>query len=70
MHIWYQIMIEDYENANLIVCGDFNAQPDSLAYKYLKEEAGFKSAFLEVNGKEPEVTFPSGLQASTMDTDP
>ena len=33
-------------------------------------EAGFKSAFVTVNGKEPEDTFPTGLQAEFMDTDP
>ena len=32
-------------------------------------DAGFRSAFLEANGHEPAVTWPSGLQAPAMDTD-
>jgi hypothetical protein len=31
--------------------------------------AGFRSACSEANGREPEVTWPSGIQAETMDTD-
>lgn len=49
--------------------GDFNATPDSKTYS-LMTEAGFKSAYKEVNGQEPEITFPTGLQAPFMDTDP
>lgn len=50
-----------------IVVGDFNANPTEAAYARL---AGtFRSASLEANGREPEVTWPSGLQAPAMDTD-
>jgi endonuclease/exonuclease/phosphatase family metal-dependent hydrolase len=31
--------------------------------------AGFRSAFLEANGAEPAVTWPSGIVAPGMDTD-
>eukprot|EP00353_Schmidingerella_taraikaensis_P016507 CAMPEP_0185605922 /NCGR_PEP_ID=MMETSP0436-20130131/4404_1 /TAXON_ID=626734 ORGANISM="Favella taraikaensis, Strain Fe Narragansett Bay" /NCGR_SAMPLE_ID=MMETSP0436 /ASSEMBLY_ACC=CAM_ASM_000390 /LENGTH=85 /DNA_ID=CAMNT_0028237299 /DNA_START=335 /DNA_END=589 /DNA_ORIENTATION=- len=49
--------------------GDFNADPTSEPYR-LFIEAGFKSAHKEVHGSEPETTFPTGLQAEFMDTDP
>jgi hypothetical protein len=32
-------------------------------------EAGYRSAFAEATGAEPAVTWPSGIQAETMDTD-
>ena len=51
--------------------GDFNAEPGSPAYNLMtSEEAGFKSAHFTVHGKEPETTFPTGLQAEFMDVDP
>ena len=31
--------------------------------------AGFRSAYREANGAEPDVTWPSGLQAPAMDTE-
>lgn len=52
----------------LVVMGDFNAEPVEPAYARMTA-AGFRSAFLEANGTEPEVTWPSGLQAPGMDTD-
>lgn len=52
----------------LIVMGDFNADPLEPAYARMGE-AGFRSAYLEANGAEPEVTWPSGIQAPGMDTD-
>jgi endonuclease/exonuclease/phosphatase family metal-dependent hydrolase len=51
-----------------VVVGDFNADPLEPAYARVTA-AGFRSAFLEANGKEPPVTWPSGLQAPAMDTD-
>ena len=51
-----------------VVVGDFNADPSEPAYLRMTE-AGFRSAFLEANGSEPVVTWPSGLQAPAMDTD-
>jgi nocturnin len=51
-----------------IALGDFNADPGEPAYARMGD-AGFRSAFAEVNGKDPDVTWPSGLQAPAMDTD-
>ncbi len=51
-----------------IVVGDFNADPGEPAYARMIA-AGFRSAYLEANGAEPAVTWPSGLQAPAMDTD-
>ena len=51
-----------------IVVGDFNAEPDEPTYARM-ETAGFRSAFAEANGAEPDVTWPSGLQAPALDTD-
>jgi len=52
----------------LIVVGDFNAAPSEPAYARMTA-AGFRSAYLEANGSEPPVTWPSGLQAPAMDMD-
>lgn len=51
-----------------IVVGDFNADPREPAYGQMMA-AGFRSAYLDANGAEPAVTWPSGLQAPAMDTD-
>ena len=51
-----------------IVVGDFNAEPDEATYSRMRA-AGFRSAFAEANGQEPEVTWPSGLQGPAIDTD-
>ncbi len=51
-----------------IVLGDFNASPTEPTYGRMVA-AGFRSAFAEANGREPAVTWPSGLQAPAMDTD-
>ena len=53
----------------IFVMGDFNANPDSSTYAAFKE-AGFLSAFEQVNGREPAQTFPTGLQAPFIDKDP
>jgi endonuclease/exonuclease/phosphatase family metal-dependent hydrolase len=52
----------------LVVMGDFNAPPTEPAYARMID-AGFRSAYVEVNGSEPAVTWPSGLTAPGMDTD-
>ena len=52
----------------VVAMGDFNADPDEPAYARMVG-AGFRSAYAEVNGAEPQVTWPSGLQAPAMDTD-
>lgn len=51
-----------------IVTGDFNAAPTEPACARMIA-AGFRSAFREANGAEPDVTWPSGLIAPAMDTD-
>ena len=51
-----------------IITGDFNCTPLGEAYAVMAG-AGFRSAYLEANGVEPVVTWPSGIQAVTMDTD-
>ena len=51
-----------------IVTGDFNADPLQPTYGRMVD-GGFRSAYREANGAEPDVTWPSGLQAPAMDTD-
>lgn len=51
-----------------VVVGDFNAEPDEPTYARM-QAAGFRSAYLEANGSEPEVTWPSGLVGPAIDTD-
>jgi endonuclease/exonuclease/phosphatase family metal-dependent hydrolase len=51
-----------------ILMGDFNAEPDEPAPARLRA-GGFVSAYADVNGADPAVTWPSGLQAEGMDTD-
>jgi endonuclease/exonuclease/phosphatase family metal-dependent hydrolase len=51
-----------------IVVGDFNADPSEPAYARMVG-AGFRSAFAEANGAEPDVTWPTGLQGPAIDDD-
>lgn len=51
-----------------IITGDFNARPSEPAYALMRQ-FGYRSAFFEATGAEPAVTWPSGIQAPTMDTD-
>jgi endonuclease/exonuclease/phosphatase family metal-dependent hydrolase len=51
-----------------IVMGDFNAKPVEPAYARMTA-GGYRSAFLEANGREPDVTWPSGLEAPARDVD-
>lgn len=51
-----------------IVTGDFNMPPTEPGYA-LMTAAGFRSAFVEATGAEPEFTRPSGIIAPNMDTD-
>jgi len=51
-----------------VLMGDFNADPAEPAYARVLA-AGFRSAFLEANGAEPAVTWPSGLQGPAIDMD-
>ena len=51
-----------------VVVGDFNAEPDELAYARMCGD-GFRSAYAEANGSDPDVTWPSGLDGPAIDTD-
>jgi endonuclease/exonuclease/phosphatase family metal-dependent hydrolase len=51
-----------------IVMGDFNADPAEPTVARMYAD-GFRSACADANGADPEVTWPSGLQAPAMDTD-
>jgi endonuclease/exonuclease/phosphatase family metal-dependent hydrolase len=51
-----------------VLVGDFNADPAEPAYARITA-AGFRSALLEANSREPDVTLPSGLQGPAIDTD-
>jgi endonuclease/exonuclease/phosphatase family metal-dependent hydrolase len=52
----------------IVVVGDFNAEPDEPTYARM-QASGFRSAHLEANGAEPDVTWPSGLTGPAIDTD-
>lgn len=52
----------------VIFVGDFNASPREAAYRAFWR-AGYRSALWEAHGREPAVTWPSGIQAPGMDTD-
>jgi len=52
----------------LVVVGDFNAEPIEPAYRRMAD-AGFRSSFQDANGREPDVTWPSGLEAPAKDAD-
>lgn len=54
---------------NVVLVGDFNAIPTSETAKVLASR-GFKSSYKTVHGNDPEITFPTGIQAPHMDTDP
>jgi endonuclease/exonuclease/phosphatase family metal-dependent hydrolase len=51
-----------------VVMGDFNAEPIEPTYARMTA-AGYRSAFAEANGREPDVTWPSGLEAPARDED-
>lgn len=51
-----------------VVVGDFNADPGEPTYARMMA-AGFRSAFLDANGAEPAVTWPTGIQGPMIDTD-
>jgi len=43
-----------------VLTGDFNINDDKYNYdKVIKR--GYKSAYFEIHGKEPEITFPTGI---------
>ncbi len=50
-----------------VVVGDFNADPAEPTYDRMVG-AGFRSAYVEANGAEPAVTWPTGIQGPMIDT--
>lgn len=56
------------EAEGVILTGDFNALPSEPSVAAMKE-AGYRSAFASVHGREPARTRPSGIQADEMDTE-
>lgn len=66
---WLNDKVQD-ESDIMVMTGDFNAEPSSETYKHIIA-SGFRSSYQEMHqGQEPEKTFPTGLQAPFMDTDP
>jgi endonuclease/exonuclease/phosphatase family metal-dependent hydrolase len=59
----------DFSKDVVAIVGDFNAKPNSETYLLMLKE-GYTSSYQHVHGHEPQFTFPSGLQAEHMDTDP
>jgi endonuclease/exonuclease/phosphatase family metal-dependent hydrolase len=51
-----------------IVVGDFNTAPVEPGYPAMVR-AGWRSAYREAHGAEPAVTWPSGIQAPTIDVE-
>jgi endonuclease/exonuclease/phosphatase family metal-dependent hydrolase len=49
--------------------GDFNASPSEASYSHILSQM-YSSCHKMHFGEEPDFTFPTGLQADTMDTDP
>jgi len=66
---WLNIRKREVDANKVFVFGDFNTEPGETPYRMMKD-AGFLSAYEQVHGKEPEVTFPTGIQAPFMDPDP
>lgn len=66
---WVKKSLDGGEADHAVLCGDFNAPPEGAAYAALKS-LGFISSHASVHGNEPAFTFPTGLKADSMDTDP
>ncbi|CDW74273.1 UNKNOWN [Stylonychia lemnae] len=64
---WVELGLQDDDI--VVMVGDLNAIVGSLTYQFICQQ-GYTSSFLDVNGFEPKFTFPTGLQAEFMDTDP
>jgi endonuclease/exonuclease/phosphatase family metal-dependent hydrolase len=64
---WMESALRDSDN--VILMGDFNTPPHEPAYATFKK-FGFQSAYMTIHSEEPKKTFPTGLKAPFMDTDP
>ena len=70
MLVWIENQPDYNRETDLIViAGDFNATPESQTYAIFAQ-FGYTSCHKHIHGKEPEKTFPTGLKAEFMDTDP
>ena len=47
---------------------DFNAEPNEPACVRIRSN-GYRSAYAEANGADPDVTWPSGIEGPAIDTD-
>lgn len=52
----------------IVITGDFNTPPFEPAYTVMRS-AGYRSAFSDANRTEPAVTWPSGIECETKDTE-
>ena len=67
---WLGIKQKELQTDRVFIFGDFNAEPDQGTIHLMKDQ-GFKSAYEQVHGHEPEVpTFHNGIQAPHADRDP
>ncbi len=67
---WMEKMDSSEHVSISVLVGDFNASPHEPTYSYILSKS-YISSFPQCNNQsEPTVTFPTGLQADTMDTDP
>ncbi len=60
---WLQ---QDWGGLPAVICGDFNAGPDTRSIQILREQ--FKSAYAGLHGREPEYTYPTPLPTSRLHT--
>jgi len=66
---WVAVLDSAEQIEYSVIAGDFNTPPTEPAYGLMVGQ-GYSSMYKFAHGEEPERTFPSGLQATTMDTDP
>ncbi len=59
MLYWIDLIVEADELVALM--GDFNINADKENYQMIIDKGRFKSSYFEINGAEPEFTFPTGL---------
>jgi len=61
-------IVKDSNAHGIIITGDFNASPEETTYQVMVVH-GYSSAYKQVNGKEPNKTWPSGIEGVTIDID-
>ena len=66
---WIHSLDTDEQVNVSLLAGDFNAAPSGPAYNVILD-SGYVSTYKVLHSAEPEYTFPTGLYADTMDTDP